>query len=176
MLLIHPVTGTIIDANIAACDYYQYSKKQLLDLTILEINILSATEVSKEMEKAKNESRNYFNFKHKLSTGKVRDVEVYSSPIVINNEKILFSIIHDITDKLQLAKEREEVIFKLQKAHKEIKKLEGIIPICMHCKEIRDDKGSWNQLEKYIGEHSEAQFSHSICDKCLKEHYPEEDD
>ncbi len=57
-----------------------------------------------------------------------------------------------------------------------IKTLEGIIPICMHCKEIRDDKGSWNRLEKYICEHSEAQFSHSICEKCLKEHYPEEVD
>lgn len=43
----------------------------------------------------------------------------------------------------------------------------------MHCKEIRDEKGCWNQLEKYITEHSDAQFSRGICDKCLKEHYPE---
>jgi signal transduction histidine kinase len=62
---------------------------------------------------------------------------------------------------------------ELQKALDEIKTLSGIIPICMHCKEIRDDKGSWSQLEKYISEHSEAQFSHGICDKCLKKHYPE---
>lgn len=58
----------------------------------------------------------------------------------------------------------------------EIKILRGIVPICMHCKEIRDDKGYWNQLEKYISEHSEVQFSHGICDKCLKKHYPEEAD
>ncbi len=62
---------------------------------------------------------------------------------------------------------------KLQRALDEVKTLSGIIPICMHCKGIRDDKGCWNQLEKYISEHSEAQFSHGICDKCLKEHYPE---
>ena len=55
----------------------------------------------------------------------------------------------------------------------EVKALKGIIPICMHCKGIRDDKGYWNQLEKYITEHSEAQLSHGICEKCLKEHYPE---
>ncbi len=65
---------------------------------------------------------------------------------------------------------------KLKDALSEIKKLEGIIPICMYCKEIRDKKGSWNKLEKYISEHSEAQFSHSICEKCLKEHYPEDAD
>lgn len=54
-----------------------------------------------------------------------------------------------------------------------IKTLEGIIPICMHCKEIRDEKGAWNQLEKYISEHSEAKFSHGICEPCKEKHYPE---
>lgn len=62
---------------------------------------------------------------------------------------------------------------KLKVALDEIKTIRGIIPICMFCKGIRDDKGSWNQLESYIAEHSDAQFSHSICDKCMKKHYPE---
>jgi hypothetical protein len=62
---------------------------------------------------------------------------------------------------------------ELQRVLQEIKTLKGIIPICMHCKEIRDDKGSWKQLEKYIAEHSDAEFSHSICDKCMEKFYPE---
>ena len=61
----------------------------------------------------------------------------------------------------------------LKEAYSKIKMLSGIIPICMHCKEIRDDKGYWNKLEEFITEHSEAQFSHSICDKCLKNQYPD---
>lgn len=61
----------------------------------------------------------------------------------------------------------------LEKALSEIKILKGIIPICMHCKGIRDDKGYWNQLEKYITEHSMVQFSHGICEKCLKKYYPD---
>ena len=69
--------------------------------------------------------------------------------------------------------EKEHLIQELKEALKEIKTLSGVIPICMHCKGIRDDKGAWNQLEKYIIEHSDAQFSHGICDKCLKEHYPD---
>ena len=60
---------------------------------------------------------------------------------------------------------------ELQHALSTLRKLEGILPICMHCKEIRDEHGSWNQIETYISEHSEAQFSHSVCDKCLKKHY-----
>jgi hypothetical protein len=68
-----------------------------------------------------------------------------------------------------LAEERERLIEELQVALDEVKTLRGIIPICMHCKKIRDDKGAWNQLEKYITENSDAQFSHGICDKCLNE-------
>lgn len=56
-----------------------------------------------------------------------------------------------------------------------IKVLSGIVPICMHCKQIRDDKGYWNQLEAFISKHSDAQFSHGICEACLGKYYPEED-
>ena len=61
----------------------------------------------------------------------------------------------------------------IQKQNDDIKGLQGVIPICMHCKEIRNDKGSWNKLEEYITEHSDAQFSHGLCEKCSKKHYPE---
>lgn len=64
----------------------------------------------------------------------------------------------------------------LERTMSEIKTLKGIVPICMHCKGIRDDKGYWNKLEKYISEHSEAQLSHGICEKCLDKYYPEDTD
>ncbi len=81
--------------------------------------------------------------------------------------------ITDITDLKLAEKEREKLIKDLKKALKEIKTLKGIIPICMHCKEIRDDKGCWNKLEKYITEHSDAQFSHGLCKKCEEKYYSE---
>jgi hypothetical protein len=70
----------------------------------------------------------------------------------------------------------QKVELELLEAIKEIKTLEGILPLCMHCKQIRDDQGYWNQLEAYISQHTAAQFSHSICETCLKEHYPEFED
>jgi len=63
---------------------------------------------------------------------------------------------------------------KLRKALDEIKTLRGIIPICSHCKQIRDDKGLWKQIEEYIHAHSDASFSHGICPDCMRKHYPED--
>jgi PAS domain S-box-containing protein len=61
----------------------------------------------------------------------------------------------------------------LQKAFDQIKTLRGIVPICASCKKIRDDQGFWNQVEVYIRDHTEAEFSHSVCPECMKKLYPE---
>lgn len=60
----------------------------------------------------------------------------------------------------------------LQRALKEVKVLRGLIPICASCKKIRNDGGFWQQLEEYLGEHSEAEFSHGLCQPCIKKLYP----
>jgi len=61
---------------------------------------------------------------------------------------------------------------KLEQALAEVKTLSGLLPICMHCKKIRDDKGYWNQIETYISQHSSAEFSHGICQDCVEKYYP----
>ena len=63
---------------------------------------------------------------------------------------------------------------QLKAALKEIKTLQGIIPICSHCHQIRDDQAVWNQLEKYISERTDVQFSHGICPNCLEKYYPDD--
>ena len=73
----------------------------------------------------------------------------------------------------QLYRELEERNRELETALAEIKTLRGIIPICANCKKIRDDQGYWNQIESYIRDHSEAEFSHSICPDCARKLYPE---
>jgi AmiR/NasT family two-component response regulator len=62
---------------------------------------------------------------------------------------------------------------ELQDALDQVKQLQGMLPICAHCKKIRDDDGYWHQIESYIRDHSEAVFSHSICPDCFRELYPE---
>jgi len=69
--------------------------------------------------------------------------------------------------------EKESLLQELQETYNKLKKLSGLIPICSHCKKIRDDSGYWNQVEKYISDHSDAVFSHGICPDCMRELYPE---
>lgn len=83
-----------------------------------------------------------------------------------------YGIARDITERKQRETERENLISELEKALAEVKTLSGLLPICAWCKKIRDDEGYWNQIEVYIGKHSEAQFSHSICPDCYKEIHP----
>ncbi len=64
---------------------------------------------------------------------------------------------------------------ELKAALRNVKKLSGLLPICGHCKKIRDDNGYWNQIDSYIQENSEAEFSHSICQDCAKKYYPDYD-
>ena len=70
-------------------------------------------------------------------------------------------------------RERERLIKELQSAISQIKTLRGIVPICSNCKKIRDDKGYWQMVEKYVSDHSDAEFSHGICPECVEKLYPE---
>lgn len=75
--------------------------------------------------------------------------------------------------KHRAAKEREELIAQLEGALLQVKKLSGLLPICASCKKIRTDQDGWQQIEEYIANHSEADFSHSICPECAHRLYPE---
>ncbi len=69
--------------------------------------------------------------------------------------------------------ERKKLIIELQDSIAAVKTLRGLLPICASCKKVRDDKGYWNQIESYITEHSEAEFSHGLCPDCSQKLYPE---
>lgn len=75
----------------------------------------------------------------------------------------------------RLKAEREKTIAELQKALNEVRTLSGFIPICANCKNVRDDEGYWKRIEHYVQDHSEADFSHSICPDCAKKLYPDMD-
>lgn len=85
---------------------------------------------------------------------------------------VVFIFAHDIRRNED---EQTRLIAELRKNLQEIKTLKGFLPICSVCKKIRDDKGYWNQIEAYIQSHSEAEFSHSLCQDCAKTLYPDLD-
>ena len=101
MLLIDSASGAIVDANPAAAAYYGYTRQQLTEMTISQINMLSPKEVFAEWRKAFDKEQNHFIFPHRLASGEMRDVEVYSSPVTVTGRHLLFSIVHDITERRQ---------------------------------------------------------------------------
>ena len=82
-------------------------------------------------------------------------------------------ISQDITERKKAEEERERLISELTEALSQVKTLTGLLPICASCKRIRNDGGEWEQMEVYVREHSEADFSHGICPECMKRLYPE---
>ena len=79
----------------------------------------------------------------------------------------------DISDRVEIEKEKEALIKQLKATLSQVKQLSGLLPICAACKKIRDDKGYWNQIESYIKKHSEANFSHGLCPDCARKLYPD---
>jgi diguanylate cyclase (GGDEF)-like protein/PAS domain S-box-containing protein len=101
MLLIDPESGEIIDANHSAEQFYNLTPEALNQLTIFDLNQVPKYQVAQDMIKAKLEVQNAFVFPHERQNGEVRWVEVYSSPIEYHGKQLLFSILHDITDRKQ---------------------------------------------------------------------------
>lgn len=80
---------------------------------------------------------------------------------------------NEILERKRAEEEKARLVADLSQALAQVKKLSGFLPICASCKKIRDDHGYWQQVEKFIREHSEAEFSHSICPDCARKLYPD---
>jgi PAS domain S-box-containing protein len=128
------------------------------DLPLLEKNV--QRRLSGEIK-----SLNY-EFRTVTKNNNVRNVEVYSSLTTYKGEEAIIGTLLDITDRKQAQEERERLILELKEALAQVKTLSGLLPICAYCKKIRNDQGYWEQMEMYIRNHSEAEFSHGYCPEC----------
>lgn len=107
--------------------------------------------------------------------GSTVEVSLSISPVRNSRGEVVgaSTIARDISERKQAERERERLMSELQRALGDVKTLKGLLPICSHCKKIRDDKGYWNQIELYVRKHSDASFTHSICPDCAKDFYPD---
>ncbi len=101
-LITDPVNGAIVGANQAACDFYGYSREELESMKISDINCLPPDEILSCMNDAQGNRRPSFLFPHRLASGEIRRVEVYSGPVEVEGRPLLYSIIHDVTDRFLL--------------------------------------------------------------------------
>jgi PAS domain S-box-containing protein len=103
------------------------------------------------------------------------DVYLTISPIKGADGRLMgaSSIAYDITERKKIEDERTKMIKQLNETLSKVRTLSGLLPICASCKKIRDDHGYWQKLETFVHEHSNAEFSHSICPDCMEKLYPD---
>jgi len=128
----------------------------------------------------------------RLISGEIASVEYFENPVLDGRGRERIIAFHnallrdregkiqgtlssgeDITERKTAEEERERLLRELQDALSQVKVLRGMLPICSSCKKIRDDKGYWTQIEAYIREHSDLEFTHGICPDCRRRLYPE---
>lgn len=128
MLLIDPDTGKVVNGNETAVKYYGY---QFLEeeVFINQINTMPPEVINELMQEAMVEKRNYFNFQHRLKNGMVRDVEVYAGSVMIQGERVLCSIVHDVTDKIRA---EQELLDKKLEMEQSIKDKSEILATISH--------------------------------------------
>lgn len=99
MLLVSPDDARIVDANLQAVAYYGWDKATLTSMKVMDINTMTPDQIRAELALAANSRKTHFNFKHRLASGEVRDVEVFSSLLNFNGETFLIATIHDVTER-----------------------------------------------------------------------------
>jgi len=128
MLVIDPTSGLIVDANPAAAAWYGWSREELCRKNISEINTLPPDDMVKEINKACNRSVWNFQFRHRRANGSVRDVETFSGPVTVAGRSLLYSIVHDITERKQAEEELKKGAAEFRRLSQEFNALLDAIP------------------------------------------------
>jgi PAS domain S-box-containing protein len=163
--------GTITTCNDNASHLFGARKEKLIGFSYRSIrDELMRAAISKALSGQKS----HFEGEYLTVSGNViTHMSANFSPTLNPDGSVsgVIGIFEDITERQLMEKDRERLIHELQDALSKVKKLSGFLPICASCKRIRDDKGYWNQIESYIRDHSEIDFSHGICPECAQKLY-----
>jgi PAS domain S-box-containing protein len=178
-IYLHDLEGRILDVNQMACLQLGYSRDELLELSVFDLNSdkentanLSRDEILRQWKRWQPERRLTLEAEYRHKDGTVVPVEISAGVIRYGDRNLILAIVQDISVRKQAEHELERVVRELRSSLAEIKTLRGIVPICSHCKKIRDDEGFWSQVEAYFSKHTDAKFSHGICPECRKKLYP----
>ena len=174
LLLTRLSDGRILEINDGFTAMAGYGDAEALGVTTLDLSLWTQTGDRDAVvaQLAAGGRVDGLEFTFRTKTGELLTGLFSAVVIAVGDEPCILSSIADITARKQAEEERERLVAEREKALAEIKILGGLLPICMSCKKIRDDKGYWNQIESYIRTHSQAEFSHGLCPDCAVKLYP----
>ncbi len=166
------------DCNRKALEMFKCSDDYIIGKEPIEISPEKqedgslSSEKSAGLLKAANEGiPEIFEWIHKKADGTLFETEISLNRINSLENPVFMVMIRDISVRKKAEKERAETILELTEALENIKTLKGLLPICAHCKKIRDDDGYWNKIEKYIENNTYASFTHGLCPECIEKFY-----
>lgn len=173
-LMLTAPDGSIIDANPAACRIMGRTREEILQEGRQGLIDASDPRLAVLVAERQRTGRTHGELRARRKDGSFFPIEissvVFQSP---QGEARTCIIIRDITQRIASEAERERLIQELQEALRNVKSLSGLLPMCASCRKIRDKEGAWHNLEAYIRNHTEADFSHGICPDCRRTLYPE---
>lgn len=166
------VSGKMRRTNTAWRDALGYGAEELNGRFYLDLVHPDDREETLKVHRLMRKGEAVTNFINRCvaADGNWRFIEWHSTPYTGG---WAYAVARDVTERRAAEAEREKLVGDLTRALGEVKTLSGLLPICSSCHKIRDDQGYWNILEKYICEHSGAEFTHGICPECIKKLYPE---
>ena len=173
ILIFEPQTEKILEVNQRACEIYGFPQNELLGKSLKTISKDVKTGEKRIKDLLRTKKSTHFETVQFRKDGSEMYLEINAALIEYKGRQAILSINRDITERIKAEEEREKLIGELQQAIKQVKTLRGLLPICSNCKRIRDDDGYWQQIEVYIGEHSDAEFTHGLCVDCAKNLYPD---
>jgi PAS domain S-box-containing protein len=169
------VDGRYIDINDTFLRMTGYNREEIIGHTSSELKIWVEPEERKTMipKLLKDGRISNHDVRFRMRNGEIRSMLRSAELIDLRGEAVIISVCKDISDRIQASLERERLVAQLEDSLSRVKLLSGMLPICSACKKIRDEKGCWSQLESYIKEHSEAEFTHGLCPECADRLYPQ---
>jgi PAS domain S-box-containing protein len=166
--------GRILDANPSACRILGRTREAILREGRDGLMDLSDPRLAVLIEQRRSVGHARGELRARRTDGSIFPVEI--SSVVFRDgagEARTCIIIRDVSERRAAEAERERLIAEMQHALASVKCLSGLLPICAACRKIRDKQGFWHDLENYIRQHSDADFTHGICPDCRRKLYPE---
>jgi PAS domain S-box-containing protein len=173
-ILLTSPDGKILDASPSACRILGRTREQIIDAGRDGLIDTSDPNLPRLIEERQRHGRAHGELTARRADGSLFPFE-FSSAVFSDSEgnQRTCIIFRDISPRKSAEAERERLIGELQEALRKVRVLSGLLSICAACKKIRNERGQWETLETYIRSHSEAEFTHGICEECLRNLYPE---